>query len=391
MERSAVQVMANRGRSQRAIARELGISRDTVARVLREPVDRKPADRSRTSAVDAHRAKIEQWLGEGLSIVRMLELARTDENVPYTGGRSTFSDRVRRIRAELSQGAADVPIRFEGLPGEYLQVDWGEIKRFPFTRQQPRTRYFLCCRLKYSRWPWLAWTTDMRQETLLRGLVDCFRELDWVPWVLTFDNMKTVTSGRDAADVPIWHPVLRQVAAEFSFHPEACAVGRGNQKGAVENLVKWVKGNFLAGRRFADDADLKDQSGEWLQSTRARECEATGEPPVARLPAEAAKGGKLPIAAHDYGLPRSVRVTGESVVHLRRNVYSVPVAYANTTVTARLHRHDVRLFHNTDEIARHRRAPDGDRRRMVDPEHFAPLFSKKPRAQAHCWLGRICR
>jgi len=221
----------------------------------------------------------------------------------------------------------------------------------------------------------------MRQETLLRGLIDCFCELDWVPWVLTFDNMKTVTTGRDATDAPIWHPVLRQVAAEFSFHPEACAVGRGNQKGTVENLVKWVKGNFLAGRRFADDADLKDQSAEWLELSRARECQTTGEPPVARLPAEAAKGGKLPVTAHDYGLPRSVRVTGESVVHLRRNVYSVPVAYANTVVTARLHRHDVRLFHNVDEIARHRRAPDGERSRVIDPEHFAPLFSKKPRAQ----------
>jgi hypothetical protein len=45
------------------------------------------------------------------------------------------------------QAVADVPIRFEGLPGEYLQVDWGEIRHFPFTQQQPVTRYFLACRL----------------------------------------------------------------------------------------------------------------------------------------------------------------------------------------------------------------------------------------------------
>jgi transposase len=199
MERSAIHVLANRGRSQRAIARDLGVSRDTVARVLRETVDRKPAGRSRSSTVDPHRGQIEQWLGEGLSIVRMLELARTDEVEPFTGGRSTFSDRVRQIRAELNRGQADIPVRFEGLPAEYLQVDWGEIKRFRFTRQRPETRYFLCCRLKYSRWPWLRWTTDMRQETLLRGLIDCFCVLGWVPWVLVFDTPTTTKGGDDRA------------------------------------------------------------------------------------------------------------------------------------------------------------------------------------------------
>ena len=85
----------------------------------------------------------------------------------------------------------------------------------------------------------------MDQETLIRGLVECFVTLGFVPWVLVFDNMKTVTTGRDTDDKPIWHPVFLQLAREFDFHPEACAVGAANQKGAVESLVKWVKGNFL--------------------------------------------------------------------------------------------------------------------------------------------------
>jgi transposase len=43
-----------------------------------------------------------------------------------------------------------------------------------------------------------------------------------VPWVLVFDNMKTVTIGRDDQAQPIWHRALLQLAAEFDFHPEAC-------------------------------------------------------------------------------------------------------------------------------------------------------------------------
>jgi transposase len=391
MERSAIQLLAKRGKSQRAIARELGYSRATVARVLAEPVNREPARRSRSSMVDRYRPQIEQWLRDDLSIVRMLELARADPEHPFTGGRSTFSDRVRQIREELRRTEADVPVRFEGLPGEYLQVDWGEVRRFPFTQQPPATRYVLCCRLKYSRWSWVRWTSDMRQETLLRGLVDCFCALGFVPWVLTFDNRKTVTTGRDASNQPIWHPALLQLAAEFDFHPEACAVGRGNQKGSVESLVKWVKGNLLPGRSFADDPDLATQTKDWLQMANARPSDATGVPPDQRLVEEVAKGGALPVSAQDYGFLQSTRVSAESLIAVCGNGYSVPVAHVGTTLTVRLHRDRIVVFAGPSQVAVHPRAPDGAGERTVDPAHFEPLFARKPRAQVMLYREALLR
>jgi transposase len=303
---------------------------------------------------------------------------------PYAGGRTVFGELVRRIRQELAQQQAvhEVPIRFEGLPAEYLQVDWGEIRRFPFTQQAPTTRYFLACRLKYSRWTWIGFTADMRQETLFRGLVACFLALGWVPWVLVFDNMKTVTSGRDPAGQPIWTPALLQLAGEFGFHPQACEPGAGNQKGSVEALVKWVKGNFLPGRTFADDADLAEQTGAWCDQVNARPSDATGEPPLARLAAEAAKGGRLPLTAHDFGLLESGVVSREALVAVAGNRYSVPVAHVGAPVTVRLHRERVRIWRDATCLADHPRAPDGARQRVLDPAHFAPLFPTKPRAQA---------
>src|SRR6266536_61234 len=303
MERSTVHLMHKRGKSLRTIASELGRSKSTIARALSEPVDQQPQSRQRTSNVDPFREQIADWLKQGLSGVRMLELARDDPDHPYRGGSSVWRAAVRRERLNglHEQAVANVPIRFEGLPGEYLQVDWGEIRHFPFTQQTPVTRYFLACRLKYSRWTWVRFTMEMRQETLFRALVDCVLALGWVPWVLVFDNMKTVTTGRDAQQQPIWHPALLQLAAELDFHPEACWPGAGNQQGSVESLVKWVKGNFLAGRVFADDADLGTQCAAWLTSANARPSQATDVAPVARLVEEAARGGPLPVSAVDYG------------------------------------------------------------------------------------------
>ena len=384
MERSTIHVLAKRGKSQRQIARELGRSRTTIARALQEPVDRTPAKRPRRSQVDPYRAQIVAWLGEGLTAVRMLEFVRADPVQPYTGSRSQFGEMVRRIRAEQQHHhtAATVPIRFEGLPGEYLQVDWGEVRHGPFSQQPPVTRYFLACRLKYSRWSWVRFTRDMRQETLFRGLVDCFVSLGWVPWVLVFDNMKTVTSGRDAAGQPLWTPALLQVAGEFGFHPQACDPGAGNQKGSVESLVKWVKGNFLAGRTCADDADLAAQLTDWLDYANRRPSDATGVPPVDRLAAEAAQGGPLPVTAADYGWLILGQVSAEALVAVAGNRYSVPVAHVGAPVLVRLHRDRVCIWRDAQCLADHPRAADGAQQRLITPAHFAPLFPQKPRAQA---------
>jgi hypothetical protein len=54
-------------------------------------------------------------------------LARQDPGTPYTGGRSTFYRFTAKLRAERDAGAVPV-IRFEGLPGEYVQWDWGEAR-----------------------------------------------------------------------------------------------------------------------------------------------------------------------------------------------------------------------------------------------------------------------
>ena len=211
----------------------------------------------------------------------------TTPSIRIGGCGSVWRAAVRRERLSLlhEQAVADVPIRFEGLPGEYLQVDWGEIRHFPFTQQKPVTRYFLACRLKYSRWTWVIFTDNMRQETLFRGLVACFNALGFVPWVLVFDNMKTVTTGRDDQQQPIWHRSLLQLAAEFDFHPEACWPASGNQKGSVESLVKFVKINFLTGRSFVDDADSTRVSR--VAGLRQHDTAVTGD----RRDASVAAGG----------------------------------------------------------------------------------------------------
>src|SRR5258708_34822789 len=92
MERSTIYYLKQKGWTNVQIAEFTGHHRDTIARVLREDVEKKPKTRQRISAVAAFDAQIATWLDQNVPVSRMLELARADTDHPYTGGGAAVFD-----------------------------------------------------------------------------------------------------------------------------------------------------------------------------------------------------------------------------------------------------------------------------------------------------------
>jgi transposase len=392
MERSTIYYLKQKGWTNVQIAEFTGHHRDTIARVLREDVEKKPKTRNRSSAVAVFDTQIAQWLDKNLPVSRMLELARADGDHPYTGGETAFYDYVRKVRRARKQTPRDLAVRFEGVPGEFLQIDWGEVRDMAFTKPElaGQTRYFFAARLKYSRFMYVSFHTDMREETLLRCLIAAFQAISGVPWVVVTDNMKTAVLGRNEQFEPVWNPAYQKLAAEFKFHPEACAPASGNQKGTVENLVKFVKGNFIAGRSFHDEADLAEQCRAWLQRVNTeRPSDATGEPPVVLLAQEQHTFGTLPATAQDYGFFDCVVVSREGLVAIESNRYSVPAHLIGRALTARIHVSRIDLFADQELVATHARSQE-QHARIVNPAHFEAAFSTKPRARVMVYRDWLC-
>src|SRR5713226_6281654 len=393
MERSTIYYLKQKGWTNVQIAEFTGHHRDTIARVLREEVEKQPKTRNRRSAVAVFDAQIAQWIDKNLPVRRMLELARADGEHPYSGGETAFYDYIRKVRRAGKQTPHDLAMRFEGVPGEFLQIDWGEVRNMEFTRPElaGHTRYFFAARLKYSRFMYVSFHSDMREETLLRCLIACFTTVGGVPWVVVTDNMKTAVLGRDEQHQPVWNPAYQKLAVEFKFHPEACAPASGNQKGAVENLVKCVKGNFIAGRSFHDDVDLAEQCAAWLSHVNTeRPSDATGQPPVTLLVEEQAKLSALPATAQDYGFFDCVVVSREGLVAIETNRYSVPAHLMGRAVTARIHRSRVEVFADQELVATHVRLPAQQQARVIDPKHFEAAFATKPRGRVMVYRDWLC-
>jgi len=391
MDRSAVKAMKKRGISNAQISRELKMDPKTVRHILERPVDVQPQPRERPHAVEPFAKDIEAWLSREVPVQRMLELAR-EAAPPFSGSRSEFYRQVAKMKSLCSQKDQEAFVRFEGLAGEYCQVDWGEIRDLKFVNQPAGTRYFFAARLKWSRLSYVLFTKDMRLETLIRCLIGAFEVFGGVPWNCVFDNMKTVTTGRDADGLPIWNTRFLRFMAEMNCHPVVCAPESGNQKGSVENLVGWVKSNFLPERFFLDDEDLANKAKAWMESCNDKVSRAHGQVPrLAWEAREKAKLGPLTVTADDYGIVNEVRVGPESLVHIDSNRYSVPVGYVGSNLFLRLRRFRIDAYFEDTLVASHPRASHCQRFPIIIPEHFAPVFAKKPRAKVMVYRDHLLK
>jgi transposase len=386
MARSTIHFLRKRGMTQAAIAAHVGCERRTVARVLDQPVDHRYPRRTPRSAWASWEPVIGEWLDAKLPIKRMLELARADATTPFTASPATWYRLVTGVQRARAATAAPV-IRFEGLPGEFLQVDWGEA--YVRIGVEVVRRVFLAARLKYSRVLAVRWTPNMTLEPLLRGLLEIVAELGGIPWAWVFDNMKTVTLGRTGDGTPRWNPVFARFAAELGFHAELCDPYAPQQKGSVENLVKFVKTSFLPGRVFADDDDLVRQSADWSATKNHEPSQAHGQVPADRLAAERAAFGPLCTTAATYGLYRVATVNRESLVRVDGNQYSVPTGHLGQAVDVRLLATEVVLSRDGIELARHARCTGrGERRR--EPAHYTAALRHRPRARLVLERDSLC-
>jgi hypothetical protein len=161
-------------------------------------------------------------------------------------------------------------------------------------------------------------------ESLARALLHAFAASGGVPLAVVFDNAKTVVLHPRRIPI-VWNRTLAQLALDFSFAIELCTPREAHQKGAVENLVGWVKKSFFTVRRFLDAPDLLQQLETWHHEVNdERPSRATGIIPAARLLEEQPRLRPLVMAPVEYGLHFEAVVGPTAMVTHRSVRYAMP-------------------------------------------------------------------
>ena len=136
---------------------------------------------------------------------------------------------------------------------------------------------------------------------------------------------------------------------------EVCWPHAPQQKGAVENLVGWVKGSFFKQRRFVDVEDLRTQLGDWLRDgNTTRPSRATGIIPAVRRAEELPRLRPLKVSSADLALRLPVVVSATASVTHDTHRYSMPPDALGIAGTLYLYRDTVRIVAGRFE-ARHPR------------------------------------
>jgi hypothetical protein len=176
LKRHEIQVLLKAGFSTRDVAERSATSIDTVRRVRREDAVEHTDDRAKRVQMKIGRppkaapfaAKVVGWLVEDATLPTQ-ELLRRAKEAGYDGNKTAFYALLAGLRSPRSAPV----VRFEGLPGEFCQHDFGHVD-VKFVDGRKLRVHFFASRLKYSRCVAVTLVEDERVETIVRCLARDF-------------------------------------------------------------------------------------------------------------------------------------------------------------------------------------------------------------------------
>jgi len=364
LKRHEIEVLLKAGHAKVQVAGLAGVSLSSVKRIAEEdPVvhvdeaaERAKRRVGRPSQVENFRKLVAEILAEKADLPSVEVLRRVREG-GYTGGKSALYGLVASLRPKEVKPL----VRFEGLPGEFSQHDFGQVD-VEFTDGTTRRIRFFASRLKYSRCIRVSLVKDETVESLVRSLARHLDSWGGAPLLCVFDRPKTVAlKWRRNGEVAEWNPVFACATLEMGIGVELCWPYRAQEKGAVENLVGFVKGSFFKVRGFQDPEDLEQQLGAWHREVNEeRPCRATGVIPALRLAEEAPRLRPLKVRPEELALRIPVYVGPTGTVLHDGHAYSMPPEAISMPGTLYLYAERVRIVAGRHEAVHPRKFAPGE-------------------------------
>jgi transposase len=367
------------GRSQRQVAKELGIARDTVRKYLTESIPIRKETQPRARPVwDTVRTRLEalvaesiQWTGgkQRLTATRLHELLVAE-------GHRVGVTLVKEAVAEWKRQRREVFVPLTYRPGDLAEVDFFEVLvDVDGTR---RKAWLFLMRLMYSGRDF-AWIYERQdQVSFLDGHVRAFAHVGGVPARLAYDNLKPavvriLVGGERALTLR-----FAALTSHYLFEPCFCRPGEGHDKGGVEARGKALRqqalvpipsgptlemiNTALLARLEARLETKRDVTGQTI-GVRFRDEQRLFRPALVPFEAEATT---------------FATVTPRALVRLEGAVYSVPTRRAGLDLIVRIGATTVTIVGKDGTRIQHPRKRFGER--SIDYRHYLPELARKPQA-----------
>lgn len=347
----------------RAIARRLGISKNTVKKALASdgpPQYRRPAKGSIVDAVEPQiRELLREFPGMPSTVIR--------ERIGWTRSRTVLFERIAELRPLFR--VPDPVSRIEYEPGELAQCDlWFPPVDIPVGFDQVVRPPVLVMVSGYSRIITARMIPSRQSEDLLAGHWALLSGWGAVPKALVWDNESAIGSWRGGR--PQLTEAMQGFRGALGIRVIQCRPRDPEAKGLVERVNGYFETSFLPGRSFTCPADFNTQLTDWLGLANARRHRRLGARPMERWDSDRAAMLALPPVEPSAGWRFSTRLARDHYLRCDANDYSVHPSVIGRRVELAADLEQVVVTCDGVEVARHLRCW-ARHQSITDPAHVA--------------------
>jgi transposase len=376
------------GKGMKTIAREMGLSRNTVRKVIRSGRASFAYERTEQPhpKLGDHLDRLRVMLEENAARSRRerLTLTRIHDLLTREGYGGSY-DAVRRFagrwqaerRGVDSASEAFVPLSFA--PGDAYQFDWSHEQ--VEIAGAPQTVKVAHLRLSHSRRFYIRAYPRETQEMLFDAHARAFATFGGVTRRGIYDNMKTAVDAIFMGKTRRFNRRFEEMCSHYLIEPVACTPASGWEKGQVENQVGYARDNIFRPRlRFAS---LQELNG-WLEAECERRARTDRHPEQRdRTVWEVYEAERAALAPHpgpfDGFHALEVVASATCLISFDRNRYSVMACAARRAVQVGAYADRIVVRCNGEVVAEHARCFGRDHT-IYDPWHYLPVLARKPGA-----------
>jgi transposase len=317
---------------------------------------------SRKSKLDDYKELVHELLGKYPYTAEQV-YARVHE-AGFKGSYSTVSRYVKEVRPKPVK--AFFKLHFS--PGEAAQVDFGYCGKILCDNRERKLIVFVMV-LCHSRYLYAEFIPCETQEHFLSSHYRGFQDFGGVPEKVIVDNCKCAVTKNSRHEPVVYNNAYLDFSTHCGFKPEACNPYSPNEKGIVENAVKYIKSSFMTGRKFGSIAEANTALRFWLDNVaNVRKHRVTDHIPREVLEEERLKLSDLPVNPPVCSVIRQGCADSRCRVWFDANSYSVPSRCASQKVMIKAETDKVIIYYKGGSVAIHNRSY-GRKVEVVDPDH----------------------
>jgi len=360
------------GKSVRSVAKELGVSRNTVAKYLKNP---EPTRRRRV-ARKQKRAPVMEMVAPRIEEILLEWRERTTQKQRITGtrvhrqlveeGYEVGITTVRDYLREKRRKEAEVFVPLIHRPGEEAQVDFFEVSVQEDGQMKKVWKFVM--RLMYSGRDFLRLYERADQLSFLEAHVLAFSYLGGVPRRIVYDNLTAAVKKVAGSERELTERFMA-LSSHYLFEPCFARPGEGHDKGGVEARGKGIRLAHLTpiprGETLSEISEVLLREVEMAFTAEQRFVEEQRH--LRGLPEHPFEARKVEL----------VSVSRRSTVSVGGATYSVPSQWASLRATAYVGVEDVRLLCCGQAVLYPKERKGKQRIRY---RHYLSELAKKPQA-----------